>query len=99
MTNEEILQITRSWVGHVATDQDVRKEMNRILKLPTGANAAMARLINKTVDPATRIKAKDVPKIVAVTKLMYRGKRKPTSPSSNFSILNEGGGDWPIEDI
>jgi hypothetical protein len=55
--------ISRSWVGHIASNPELREQVNEILLLRRGANAKLADLINKTVGPKKKVKAEDVRKI------------------------------------
>ena len=97
MTNHELDVITRNWVGHIATDEDVRTALNDVLNLKKGVNAAMARLINKTVVPKKPVKAADVPRIIEITSKMFKGGRLPETSTTNFGILQQSGG-HPVED-
>jgi hypothetical protein len=63
MTNKDIDRISRSWVGHIATNPDVRNQMNTILNKGPKGNEEMADLINSTVVPKDNVGADDVPLI------------------------------------
>ena len=61
MTKKDIDRISRSWVGHVATNPAVRDKMNDVLN--NGTDEDMADLINQTVVPKDNVGAADVPAI------------------------------------
>jgi hypothetical protein len=92
MTNAEIERVSRSWIGHLATDPQVREKLSK-----AHTDAEKARLINETVIPKDKVEAKDVPEIARHVKMMIVEGKEP-HPTQNFQILNVvhlGGGGGP----
>jgi hypothetical protein len=73
--------ITRSWVGHLATNPQVREKL-----LGAQSNVQIANLINETVMPQNRVQPEDVPDIMALAQLMIVQGDVP--PPGNFQIVN-----------
>lgn len=100
MAYPRMFQIARSWIGHLATDPDTRNKLNATMELSVDQrNAALANLINQTVQPELKIAAGDVPQIMKIVAAWYRGStahQMPASDDSNFTILVDGSG-WPTE--
>ncbi len=87
MTPEDIDRISRSLVGHLATDPPVRKAF-----AATRADAAKAAdLINETVQPRVPVSPEDVPTIMKyVTKMFPPNQQKEVG--ANQSVLDHSGG-------
>jgi hypothetical protein len=82
MTKADIERVSRSWIGHLATDPQVREKLSR-----ARSDADTASLINETVIPKEKVEAKDVPAIARhVQTMMVEGKEP--DPSHDFQILN-----------
>jgi hypothetical protein len=71
-TNKDIDRISRSWAGHLATNPDVRAQMNDVLD--NGTDEDMADLINQTVVPKDNVHEDDVPAIKAKTNTMLQAQ-------------------------
>ncbi len=79
MTN--IDQITRSWVGHLATNPRVREQL-----LGAESNVQIANVINETVMPQDPVQPEDVPAIMDLASQMLVQGDQP--PPGNFQIVN-----------
>ena len=82
MTNADIERVSRSWIGHLATNPHVREKL-----LKARSDAEMASLINETVIPKENVEAKDVPAIAGHVKVMLVEGKEP-NPLHDFQILN-----------
>lgn len=80
MTNSEYDRISRSWVGHVATDPAVREKMNAAKN-----RADLADLINQTVIPKDNVTAADIPEIQKRVMAMFPPEIQ--DPGSDQGIL------------
>jgi hypothetical protein len=82
MTKGEIERVSRSWIGHLATDPEVREKLAR-----ARSDAEVANLINETVTPKETVAAEDVPAIKRHVAMMIVEGKEP-DPSHDFQILN-----------
>ncbi len=78
----DIDQITRSWVGHLATNPRVREA----LAGAGSSNEKIANLINETVMPQNLVQPGDVQNIMTLAASMIVVGDKP--PPGNFQIVN-----------
>jgi hypothetical protein len=68
MNDDEIDQISRSFIGHLATDPDVRAAGQAAVAQygdPNDQYTALADIINTAVNPAITCSADDMPAIIA----------------------------------
>jgi hypothetical protein len=82
MTEADIERVSRSWIGHLATNPRVREQMSK-----TRSDADEAKLINETVAPKEHVEAKDVPAIARHVRAMMVEGKEP-NPLQEFQILN-----------
>jgi hypothetical protein len=68
MTETEIDQVSRSWIGHLATNPALRQQLNSAMQTGASANAKVATLINTTVGAKANVTADDVSKIQTYVK-------------------------------
>ena len=100
MTENEIDQVSRSWIGHLATNPALRGQLNAAMQSGADANARVAGLINTTVGAKANVTADDVSKIQTYV--------KSALPAANADDLTEhirltrlgtggpGGPGWPV---
>lgn len=82
MTNAEIERVSRSWIGHLATNPQVREKLSK-----ARSDAEIASLINETVMPEDKVEANHVPAIGLHVRMMMVESNEP-HPTQNFQILN-----------
>jgi hypothetical protein len=82
MTKADIERVSRSWIGHLATNPQVREKLST-----AHTDADVAHLINETVVPKDKVEAQHVVAIKQhVQRMMVEGK--VPDPLENFQILN-----------
>jgi ribosomal protein L19E len=82
MTNADIERVSRSWIGHLATNPQVREKLSK-----ARSDDDIASLINDTVIPKDKVEATDVPAIARHVQMMMVEVKEP-HPLQNFQILN-----------
>jgi len=87
MTKAQLERVSRSFIGHLITDPQLRKAVRDASRVPgrTTPEARIAALINKTLAPKTPVKPEHVP---AIRKRMNALVSKKQSPRS-FEVTNE----------
>lgn len=76
MTKDELTRVSRNFVGHIATDPEAREAMNTA----RGDKTAMAKVINKYVDPKVSVTEADVDDIQNRVDQMYVPENQAAVP-------------------
>jgi len=90
VTPEQIWNVSRSWVGQIATQPELRQTVFIL----GNNNVALAALINETVGQTDLVEPADIPAILDCVIALYPPGKQ--TPGSDESILNQPGApDFP----
>lgn len=92
MTKKEIDQLSRSWIGHLATNIELRKQFETLTHDRAPASV-WVDLINQTVNPKTPCTVDDLEAIQEHIRDMYDPRKQLLWPGGQFSILQVHGRD------
>lgn len=95
MTKNDLYRITRSFVGHFATNPALREKLNAVMT--SDDLDGVADLINSVVDPKDNVTIDDIGQIRELAATMLPQQREPGGGVHIVNVVGGGGAPppWP----